>query len=202
MNIFEKDEGFEEADKAIILLGWKSFGIMVDEENSYIKELDLIIDLIEELNVEKWFFLYEGDRFAVRVKLKRQKSNKALEKQLIKKVDKFGLTLQENSVCSYKEKIGKMFNEETIYAFAEIMVQITNLWVLKRKFGTNFSNYRFMERVSHCMYNVFCGGFIHSLKNEIYFLHQRTLERSKCIFDEEFEDSSSIPKVKLKKYLG
>lgn len=202
MNLFEKEEIFDEADKAIILPGWKSFGIMADEENSYIKELDLLIDLVEELNVEKWFFLYEGDQFAVRVKLKRSKSNKVLEKQLLRLTKKYGLELQKNSVCSYKEKTGKMFNEQTINAFAEIMVHTTNLWVLKRKFGTNFSNYRFMERVSHCMYNVFCGGFIHGVKNEIYFLHQRTLERSKCIFDEEFEDSMSIPKVKLKKYLG
>ena len=58
-----------------------------------------------------------------------------------------------------------------------------------------------MERVSHCMFNALCGGFVYSVKDEKYFLHQRLMERGKSIFDEEFEDAS-IPKIKLKKYYG
>lgn len=201
MNIFEEDEGNEAADKAVILPGWYSFGIIIDKHDNCFELLDKIALFIKELKeIEKWFFLYEGDRLAIRIKPKKRITRAQILKKIKSKIKKNNLEMEENSFCLYKEKIGKLFNEETIFSFAEIMVQTTKLWCLKREFKTNFSNYRFMERVSHCMFNVLCGNFIHGLKTEHYFLHQRILERTKCIFDEEFEDSN-IPRVKLKKYL-
>lgn len=202
-SIFEDDEGNEDGHEVVTLEGWESFGVLLKNPQAHIMKTietvgDMMQELLDEDKIEQWFFLYEGDFIAIRYE-RGDYTKKELQKIVKSKLKKFKLKAQPDSFASYKEKKGKLFNEDTVEAFVEIMCWTTELWMTKRKFRTNFSNYRFMERVSHCMFNVLCGGFIHGIKDEKYFLHQRILERSKSIFDDEFEDSC-IPDVKLKKY--
>jgi hypothetical protein len=209
--IFEEDETNKDGMDTIVLDEWCSFGVIVDKDVPARKNVErvdcLMRDLVDKGYIQQWFFLYEGKYIAVRAQLPdedivpMQRYKASLRKKVQKLSKKYDLTLQEKSFATYKEKKGKMFNEEVMLAFANMMTIVTDLCVNKLAYETNFSSYRFMERVSHCMFNSFCGGFIHSLKDEKYFLHQRILERDKSMFDDEFEDAS-MPKVKLKKYYG
>lgn len=206
---FDDDPSNEEGFETVVMQDWSSFGIMLDNPNQpHVMQVietvdDMMTLLIKDEYAKKWFFLYEGDVLAVRF-LRGKRVPKTLrqkcKERVIEAVEENGLIYQENSFATYKEKKGKLFNDQTVEAFAEMMCATTTLWTAKRKFMTNFSNYRFMERVGHCMFNVLCGGYIHGIKDERYFLHQRIQERSRLLFDEEFEDCGSMPKVQLKQY--
>lgn len=202
--IFEYDEGEVDGSEVIPLLGWISFGVMFSDGEVAMKTIEKVADIMQDFvetdKIHQWFFLYEGDKLAVRAELKNSTRNK-IKTTIQNRFTKSNILLQENSFCTYKEKKGKMYNEDVVETFANMMCWMTELWVKKRKFDINFSNYRFMERISHCMFNMMCGSFIHSVKDEKYFLMQRVLERSKSLFDDSFEDND-LSNIKLKKYHG
>tara|TARA_Y100000034_G_scaffold44266_3_gene54237 strand:+ start:25768 stop:26394 length:627 start_codon:yes stop_codon:yes gene_type:complete len=191
------------------LKSWYSVDFKVqttDEKHKHFTK-DKIIKIMSTLKINKvinkWFFLYEGNRFDVRMSTisKAKKSKDKLEEALIKEAKNYpSLGLEINTLSDYKER-NDLFPDETILEiFANIMNEITKAYILKKNYYTDFNNFRLMERIAHCMFLTFCYTDITTTKNEKYFLMQRLAERMGIPFDDKFDEDNCYDNISFKKY--
>ena len=85
----------------IHLENWYSVGFVMDDNESGIETLKSIAELMKTLKkkgtILKWFFLYEGDSMALRMKTKPKTTSKQLRNIVTKAVKKFDVEMQKNS---------------------------------------------------------------------------------------------------------
>lgn len=120
--------------------------------------------------ISKWFFLYEGDTIRVRFETRKNRILKTLidqtcETNLLK-------TDKEWKFEKYWEMESAFENVESILAFAAIMHSVSELVMSKESESVKFDNYRFVERISHCIYNA-----VYGTPTEEAFLARRLKER-------------------------
>lgn len=182
-----------ESKTDIRLSKWYSCDIHINNESNLEPEkLKNILLIFENLKInkkiDKWYFLFEGDRMTFRLYVPKTKSKKFpenIKNIIINKANKNGLKTVDNSFGVWEEKKSKMFNKDVMEAFGNIMSNITSLRIKKLKNINTFENYRTMERINHCIFNILCGDS-RNKKSEIYFLLQRIAERNDDKFDDSF----------------
>lgn len=155
---------------------------------SFAKNVLLSIDkimtqLVSKNLIKSWFFLYEGDTIRIRMK---GKNAGELEKELTNLASKNNLELSDKlSFSEYQESDETLFNKEFVEAFTKIMSEATNITIQKLKGELQYDNYRALERLQHCLFNIMLTlGF----KTEEHFLVQRLHERVGRNSDKDFEN--------------
>jgi len=159
-----------------------------EAKRTLIKVSNVIEILIDKKIVNKWFFLFEGDSLAGDSLRVRMKSNNKdlLESSLKIEASKQQLKFSDKLPFSdYQESDAVLFNERFLRSFANIMCEVSEIAIAKLNDGLNFDNYRAIERLNHCIFDVF--GTL-SFKGELYFITQYYLEKSGQPFDGNFED--------------
>lgn len=145
-------------------------------------------NLQEESLLYRWFFLWEGDTVRIRM---MSKDKGSLRERLFDLAAQAGLVLnEEHPFSDYEEDSSVLYDEEVVKRFANIMSEATKLVVQKTKGRTKFSNYRVIERLSHCLFNNIAGLVPLRDKNEVQFLVSRLRERLGEEYDDDFENSS------------
>lgn len=131
--------------------------------------LKLMQGLISKKLVDKWFYLFEVR--TIRVRMHTSKSS-SLTQMVNQEVAQLGLVIStEHPFEGYWETTDVFEDITVVKAFADIMSTLTALSVTRFK-GKALSNYRLVERLSHCIFNN-----VYGLPTEEYFLLKRLLER-------------------------
>lgn len=133
---------------------WEMFSNPVYQKE-YRKSLISLFFTMKKFNIKNWWFLCYGNVILVRFK-----SNSKFNEYL-----KFA----EISVSNYQEDDTKFKSELELQTFVEIMMLCTKLVGYKLENSEIYDNFRFMERVSHCMWNQ-----LHGPINE-YLFHESLL---------------------------
>lgn len=169
---------------SIYLKNWYQLDFQIQNPVEDLKKIDIVMgELKEEKMILKWFFLFEGPTIRVRMNA-IDEDEKILKGKLEELSNKNGLTAAETLPFSpYSESTESLFNEDAVEGFANIMSEITQLTIKKIKKQVDFDNYRLIERISHCSFNVMATL---SGKTEEHFLQQRLLERFRKPFDNNF----------------
>ncbi len=171
----------------ITLKGWYQLDFSLPsagEAKKVLLSIDAVMtDMKSSKLVDLWFFLFEGDTIRVRIK---SKDKVGLKKGLDRLAMTHNLTPSDKlSFSEYQENDETMFNETVAGSFAKIMSEVTILTIGKLKSELDFDNYRVLERLQHCMFNVLLTlGF----KNEEHFLINRLHERIGKPSDKDFEN--------------
>lgn len=130
----------------------------------------LVIELKKQGLVDKWFYLFEGK--TIRVRFHSQKATR-LGKAISEMIGQFGLTISPILLFQgYWETIETFSTLEVAEAFANIMAELTQVTITRLDRPSQFSNYKLVERLSHCIFNNVYGA-----PTEEYFLLKRLLER-------------------------
>ncbi|GEM_PF-6626561 len=131
---------------------------------------NLLIELKNQGLVDKWFYLFEGK--TIRVRLHSHKGI-SLGKTIGEKVAQFGLSISQGlPFQGYWETTDAFTTPEVAEAFANIMAELTQITTTRLDKPGQFSNYKLVERLSHCIFNNVYGA-----PTEEYFLLKRLLER-------------------------
>lgn len=137
------------------------------------KTLEDISKLMDELNklklVDKWFYLFEGKTIRVRMHSLKPAN---LQQAVNDNAQKLNLTIStQQQLDGYWETTDAFEDVNVVETFAEMMSSLTALTIQRLK-GKKFSNYRFVERISHCIFNN-----VYGTPTEEYFLLKRLVER-------------------------
>ncbi|OGM09115.1 hypothetical protein A2Z67_05915 [Candidatus Woesebacteria bacterium RBG_13_36_22] len=131
--------------------------------------LEIMDNLERKRLIDKWFYLFEGKNIRVRM---HSHDYKNLEKRMKAFTTNAGLNISsQHPFEGYWESTNTFEDIEVAEAFANVMSSLTVL-TIKRIKGKQFSNYRLVERLSHCIFNN-----VYGLPTEEYFLLKRLLER-------------------------
>lgn len=129
----------------------------------------LMSELISQNLIDKWFYLFEGTTIRVRMHALQPQN---LEKTIVDNATKFSINISTQHAFEGYWETTDAFEDETVAeTFANIMSSLTTL-TIARVDGKQFSNYRLVERLSHCIFNN-----VYGLPTEEYFLLKRLLER-------------------------
>lgn len=119
--------------------------------------------------IDKWFYLFEGSTIRVRMHSLNSKNLEETIKDIASKVS-LGISSQ-HPFEGYWETTDAFEDITVAETFANVMSSLTEL-TITRVDGKQFSNYRLVERLSHCIFNN-----VYGLPTEEYFLLKRFLER-------------------------
>lgn len=125
----------------------------------------LMKELININSIDKWFYLFEGSTIRVRMYTSNARN---LEKTVKENALKMNLTISlQHPFEGYWETTDAFAGVEVAERFADIMSSLTAL-TITRLDGKQFSNYKLVERLSHCIFNNTYGS-----DTEIYLLLKR-----------------------------
>ena len=124
--------------------------------------LELVFKLISKLKeqnlITKWFFLYEGKTIRVRFETT---SSSDLQKNIGIFVSDHSMTPSPSVPFSpYQESQKSFDSEEAINSFANIMFELSELSIKRLSNSELFQPYKFLERISHCIFNNIYGDSI------------------------------------------
>lgn len=115
--------------------------------------------------VEKWFYLFENSTIRVRM---HSKIPAELETTINENISSLHLVIStEHGFEGYWESSDSFTDEKVAGTFADIMSSLTSLTITRLK-GANFSNYKLVERLSHCIFNNTFGS-----DTEVFLLLKR-----------------------------
>lgn len=148
----------------LTLKNWYQIDFKLEERAKItLQKIAKLIDNLEKQRlINKWFYLFENTTIRIRFN-----SNKPadLEATISEFVQKFGLVgVPEKPFEPYVEGDDMFANLEVVETFANIMANLTSL-TIKRLADANFSNFKLMERLTHCIFNNIYGS-----KTETYIL--------------------------------
>ena len=130
----------------------------------------LVIEFKKQGLIDKWFYLFEGK--TIRVRFHSQEETR-LGRAMGEMIGQFGLTISpELPFQRYWETTDAFTTLEVAEAFANIMAELTQVTIMRLDKPGQFSNYKLVERLSHCIFNNVYGS-----PTEEYFLLKRLLER-------------------------
>lgn len=149
----------------LTLKNWYQIDFKID--SSAKTTLQSVGQFIDELKTEdlinRWFYLFENT--TIRIRFSSTKPTD-LESAIPKFVKKFGLVgVPEKPFEPYTEDTNMFASPAMVETFANVMSELSELTIQRFEDKTRFSNYKLVERLSHCIYNNVYGS-----DTEIYFL--------------------------------
>lgn len=141
----------------LTLKDWYQIDLKIDSSPK--TTLQKVAKLVTELNgkglVKGWFYLFENTTIRVRF---NSLSPEDLKSAITNSTSVLGLvTVPEKPFEPYIEGDDMFANEEVVETFANIMSNLTSL-TIKRLDNANFSNFRLLERLTHCIFNNIYGS--------------------------------------------
>src|SRR3989338_10286218 len=115
----------------------------------------LMGELISKEVINKWFYLFEGSTIRIRMH--------SLQPQNLEKIIKEGASKLSLSISTqhpfegYWETTDAFEDVQVAETFANIMSSLTSLKITRLD-GKQISNYRLVERLSHCIFNNVYGS--------------------------------------------
>lgn len=170
---------------SIYLKNWYQLDFQIQNSIEDLKKIDSVMEgLRKEKLILKWFFLFEG--LSIRVRMHAMYKNGKILKEKLEELSNENCLIAAETLpfSPYAESTESLFNEDVVEGFANIMCEITQLTIKKIKKQTSFNNYRLVERISHCAFDIIATL---SGKSEEHSLQQRLLERFRKPFDDNFE---------------
>lgn len=149
---------------------WYQLDFKIIKPKSTLKGIVTLMNKVgsEDL-VDKWFYLFEGSTIRVRM---HSLSSKTLEGIIKENATKIGLAISlQCPFEGYWETTDAFEDVIVAETFANVMSSLTAL-TITRLSGKQMSNYRLVERLSHCIFNN-----VYGLPTEEYFLLKRLFER-------------------------
>lgn len=141
----------------LILTDWYQidFKIEVNPKTTLQKVSKLVAELKNKGLIKDWFYLFENT--TIRVRFNTLKSED-LKSTITNYASILGLvTVPEKPFEPYVEGDDMFTNIEVVETFANIMADLTSL-TIKRLADANFSNFRLIERLTHCIFNNIYGS--------------------------------------------
>lgn len=115
----------------------------------------LVAELKNKELIKGWFYLFENTTIRVRF---NSLSSEDLRSEITNFTSILGLaTIPEKPFEPYVEGDDMFANIEVVETFANVMSDLTSL-TIKRLADANFSNFRLMERLTHCIFNNIYGS--------------------------------------------
>jgi len=141
----------------LTLKDWYQIDFKIDgsPKTTLQKVSKLVTDLDNKGLVKGWFYLFENTTIRVRFNTLRSED---LKSAITNSTSVLGLvTVPEKPFEPYVESDDMFANVEVVETFANIMSDLTSL-TIKRLENANFSNFRLMERLTHCIFNNIYGS--------------------------------------------
>lgn len=141
----------------LTLKNWYQIDFKIDgsAKATLLKISKLVDELKENDLIKDWFYLFENTTIRVRF---NSLSSEDLKLAITNSTSVLGLsTVPEKPFESYVEGNDMFANVEVVETFANIMSILTSL-TIKRLGNANFSNFRLMERLTHCIFNNIYGS--------------------------------------------
>ena len=141
----------------LTLKNWYQIDFKVDGSPKItLQKISKLVDELKKMDlINGWFYLFEYTTIRVRFNSLRQKDLKSAISTSLSKLEL--ITIPEKPFEPYVEGDDMFANIEVVETFANIMVDLTSL-TIKRLSDANFSNFRLMERLTHCIFNNIYGS--------------------------------------------
>lgn len=145
---------------------WFQLDFEISQPKSTLEGISkLMVELISQKLIDKWFYLFEGNTIRVRMHSIMPQN---LEKTIKGSIPKLNLTIStQHPFEGYWETTDAFEDVQVAETFANIMSPLTSLTVTRLD-GKQISNYRLVERLSHCIFNNVYGS-----DTEVYTLLKR-----------------------------
>lgn len=141
----------------LTLKDWYQIDFKIDSspKTTLQKVSKLVTELKNKGLVKGWFYLFENTTIRVRF---NSLSSEDLKSAITNSTSVLGLvTVPEKPFEPYVEGDDMFANVEVVETFANIMSDLTSL-TIKRLADASFSNFRLMERLTHCIFNNIYGS--------------------------------------------
>ena len=141
----------------ITLKDWYQIDFKIDgSPKTTLQKISKLVDELKKRDLIKgWFYLFENTTIRVRFNLLKSKD---LKSTITTSANDLGLvTIPEKPFEPYVEGDDMFANVEVVETFANIMANLTSL-TIKRLVDANFSNFKLMERLTHCIFNNIYGS--------------------------------------------
>jgi len=141
----------------ITLKDWYQIDFKIDGgPKATLQKISKLVDELKKSDlIKSWFYLFEHTTIRIRFNSLRPED---LNSAIAIFVSKLGLVaIPEKPFEPYVEDDDVFANIEVVETFAKIMANLTSL-TIKRLVGANFSNFRLMERLTHCIFNNIYGS--------------------------------------------
>ena len=133
-----------------------------DPKNTLVAISNLMTGLINQKLINKWFYLFEGSTIRVRM---HTTNPQILENAITEGASKLSLIVSiYHPFERYWETMDAFDDAEAVEMFANVMSSLTLLTITRLK-GKQISNYRLVERLTHCIFNNVYGS-----DTEVYLL--------------------------------
>lgn len=141
----------------LTLKNWYQIDFKVDGSPKItLQKISKLVDELKKMDlIRSWFYLFENTTIRVRFNSLRSED---LKSAITNSTSVLGLfAVPEKPFEPYVEGDDMFANVEVVETFASIMANLTEL-TIKRLSDANFSNFRLMERLTHCIFNNIYGS--------------------------------------------
>lgn len=141
----------------ITLENWYQIDFKIEgRPKTTLQKISKLVDVLRTSDlIKSWFYLFENTTIRVRFNTFRSED---LKSAIGNSTGVLGLvTVPEKPFEPYAEGDDMFANVEVVETFANIMANLTSL-TIKRLADANFSNFRLMERLTHCIFNNIYGS--------------------------------------------
>ena len=141
----------------LTLKDWYQIDFKVDGKPKItLQKISKLVDELKKTDLIKgWFYLFEYTTIRIRFNSFRPED---LKSTITTSASKLGLvSVPDKPFEPYVEGDDMFANIEVVETFANIMSDLTSL-TIKRLDNANFSNFRLMERLTHCIFNNIYGS--------------------------------------------